>query len=254
MISLDIHRRVEAGTRAFDLDVSLSSQARRIALFGPSGAGKSLTIRAIAGLLRLDRGCIVVNGVTLYDSDRGIALSPQARRLGYLQQDYGLFPHLTVIQNIAFGLTRGWLNPRGRRLPEVARRWVDAFDLDAILNSYPSEISGGQKQRVALARALSVEPRLLLLDEPLAALDAGLRVRMREELAALQSRLDIPTILITHDPQDAVMLADQVFRIRDGRIEGDCTPQGLMAAQNATISPSGQSMTPSMTLDALKIA
>jgi molybdate transport system ATP-binding protein len=249
MISLHIKREVVAGARRFELDVRIESDARRIALFGPSGAGKSLTIRAMAGLMRPDAGYIRVGGVTLFDAERGICLAPRERKLGYLQQDYGLFPHLTVAQNIAFGLRKGWLNPRGGALPDSAQRWVESFELNAILHSYPTEISGGQQQRVALARALAVQPRLLLLDEPLSALDVGLRSRMREELAELQAKLDIPTILITHDPDDALILADQVFRIQDGRVVGDCRardlPQRLLA---------DQSITPSMTLDALKMA
>lgn len=245
MISIDIYRELHAGTRHFVLDVQLESSAKRIALFGPSGAGKSLTINAIAGLLRPDRGRIAVNGTTLLDVAKDVFLSPQQRRLGYLQQDYGLFPHLTVAQNIVFGLSKGWVNPRGRTLPESAQRWVGAFELEPILGSYPSEISGGQKQRVALARALAVRPRLLLLDEPLAALDAGLRHRMRDELAMLQQRLDIPTILITHDPADVETLAEQVFRIRDGRIVDVCSPAELTADQSSA---------PTITLEALKIA
>lgn len=245
MIRLDIHRKLSAGSRHFELNVQLESSATRIALFGPSGAGKSLTINAIAGLLRPDRGHISVNDTILFDSEQGVFLTSQQRRLGYLQQDYGLFPHLTVAQNIVFGLSKGWLNPRARALPDSAQRWVESFELGPILSSYPSEISGGQKQRVALARALAVKPRLMLLDEPLAALDAGLRHRMRDELALLQERLDIPTILITHDPADVEKLADQVFRIRDGRIEQACSPTELIRCQSAT---------PIITLDALKIA
>src|SRR3546814_1991490 len=215
-----------AGTRQFDLDLRIAATAHRIALFGNAGAGKTLTVQAIPGLMRPDSGCIQVSGKTFYDSRQGIFLSPQARRVGYLQQDYGLFPHLTVAQNVSFGLKKGWFNPGGRAWPEAARRWIDSFELDGILNSYPAEISGGQKQRVALARALAVEPDLLLLDEPLSALDAQLRDRMRGELADLQARLDIPTILITHDPDDALVLADRIYQIQDGRIvdEYDPTP------------------------------
>lgn len=245
MISVNIATRIFSGKQAFTLDVQLESQARRIALYGPSGSGKTLTVQAIAGLLRLDRGHIRVGGVTLYDKRQGVFLPPQDRKLGYLQQDYGLFPHLTVEQNIGFGLKQGLLNPRKHQLPVPAQRWVSAFELESVLQSYPREISGGQKQRTALARALSVEPRLLLLDEPLSALDAGLRQKMREELAALQADLQIPTVLITHDPEDAIMLADEVHLIRDGCIVGACRPSELWRYQSST---------PSMTLDALKIA
>ena len=246
MININITRHVVAGKREFALHIQLESQGRRIALFGPSGAGKTLTVQAIAGLMRPDGGHIRVGGITLYDDQQGICLPPQQRRLGYLQQDYGLFPHLTVGQNISFGLKRGWLNPGRNSLPASARRWVQAFELEPVLQSYPSEISGGQKQRTALARALSVDPRLLLLDEPLSALDTGLRRRMREELAGLQARLQIPTVLITHDPEDAMALADEVHLIEDGRITGICSPSALIEK--------GYASTPSMTLDALKTA
>jgi molybdate transport system ATP-binding protein len=234
MINLHIRRTVSAGARAFQLDVHIESTSSRIVLFGPSGSGKTLTLQAIAGLLRPDSGSIVVAGDTFYDSDSGVCLAPMQRRLGYLQQDYGLFPHLTVAQNICFGLQGGLLNPRRGRLAQSAGRWVDAFGLGPLLNSYPAEISGGQKQRVALARALAPQPRLLLLDEPLAALDVDLRDRMREELAALQARLDIPTILITHDPEDAALLADDVYLIQDGQVVGKSDPQGIARGPDAS--------------------
>lgn len=245
MISIDIQRRIWSGRREFMLDVQLTSGVRRIALFGPSGSGKTLTVQAISGLMRPDSGCIRVNGVTFYDAKQGVFLAPQERKLGYLRQDYGLFPHLTVEQNIGFGLKKGLFNLRRHALPDSAQRWVEVFELQSVLQSYPRELSGGQKQRTALARALSVEPRLLLLDEPLSALDAALRHKMREELASLQARIQIPTVLITHDPEDAVMLADEVHHIRNGSIVGSCHPSELLPAQSST---------PSITLDALKMA
>lgn len=247
MIEIAISRRLSNGAQVFVLDVELVSEARRIALFGPSGSGKTQTLQAIAGLTRPDAGRIVIDGVTLFDSERGVFLRARERGVAYLQQDYGLFPHLTVAQNIGFGLCRGWLNPRRGALSDEAMYWVRAFELDGLLDSYPRDISGGQKQRVALARALALKPRLLLLDEPLSALDSALRKKMRQEIAALQSRLNIPVVLITHDPEDAACLADQVFCIQDGRIVKSCHPREL--ARHAL-----QSSTPSMTLDALKIA
>ncbi|NYT60095.1 ATP-binding cassette domain-containing protein [Alcaligenaceae bacterium] len=245
MINISIKRLVYSGPRTFQLDVELNSQSRRIALFGPSGSGKTLTVQAIAGLMRPDSGCIKINDITLYDEQQNIFLPPQQRRLGYLRQDYGLFPHLTVEQNIGFGLSKGWFNPRRNSLPDAARHWVDAFELQGILQSYPREISGGQQQRTALARTLAVQPRLLLLDEPLSALDAGLRHKMREELATLQAKIQIPTILITHDPDDVLVLADEVHRMSEGRIMGACHPSDLRELQSST---------PSITLDALKMA
>jgi molybdate transport system ATP-binding protein len=217
-IHIQISRRMVSGDRHFQLDAAFTSSSRRIALFGPSGAGKSLTLRAVAGLLRPDAGRIEINGRVLFDSQAGICLPAQARRVAYLFQDYALFPHLTVAQNIAFGLRRGWRNPPRREVGPEARRWVDAFELGAIVGSYPGEISGGQKQRVALARALMLQPDILLLDEPFSALDAHLRGRMRQELSTLQRQLDVPMLLITHDPADVDALADEVFEVRDGKV------------------------------------
>ncbi|AUA58680.1 Spermidine/putrescine import ATP-binding protein PotA [Achromobacter spanius] len=217
-INIQIARRMVSGDRHFQLDAAFTSSSKRIALFGPSGAGKSLTLRAVAGLLRPDAGRIEINGRVLFDSQAGICLPAQARRVAYLFQDYALFPHLTVAQNIAFGLRRGWRNPPRREVGPEARRWVDAFELGAIVGSYPGEISGGQKQRVALARALMLQPDILLLDEPFSALDSHLRGRMRQELSALQRQLDVPMLLITHDPADVDALADEVFEVRDGKV------------------------------------
>ncbi|MBV6273514.1 ATP-binding cassette domain-containing protein [Alcaligenaceae bacterium CGII-47] len=219
-MSLDVHiyRAITSGVDEFVLDVSVVTEARRVALFGPSGAGKSLTMQAIAGLLRPTRGRIEINGNVLFDSEQGIDLAPRQRRLAYLFQDYALFPHLNVRQNICFGLKQGWLNLHGKTVPDAAARWIEAFHLNTLLDRRPAQISGGQRQRVALARALSTDPRILLLDEPLSALDAGLRREMRHELAELQAQIGIPTVLITHDPGDVLDLADEVFEIAHGRI------------------------------------
>lgn len=227
---LDIHRRLVSPTREFTLDIHLQSASKRIALYGPSGSGKSMTLQAVAGLLSPTRGLIKVGERVFFDASQKICLKPQERRVAYLFQDYGLFPHLTVAQNICFGLNRSWFNNKARRLPDSAQRWVDAFDLAPVLRSYPAQLSGGQKQRTALARALATEPELLLLDEPLAALDQDLRSRLRIELAQLQAELHIPTILITHDPEDARALSEQVFRIRDGKVLDHCFAMQLQAS------------------------
>lgn len=215
-----IRKHMTSGDRKFALDIAFESASRRIALFGPSGAGKSLTLRAIAGLLAPDTGRIVLNGRTLFDAEAGIDIRPQDRRVAFLFQDYALFPHLNVAQNVAFGLGRGWRNPDRRARHPEADRWIDAFGLREIAGQYPSEISGGQKQRVALARALVAHPDIVLLDEPFSALDPALRARMREELHALQSNLDVPMVVISHDPADVEILADHVLEVREGRIFG----------------------------------
>ena len=207
--------------RDFLLDIAFRSTSQRIVLFGSSGAGKSLTLQTIAGLITPDEGEIVLNETTLLDTANAIDLSPQARRIAYLFQDYALFPHLNVRQNIAFGLKRGWWNPSKHVAHADVDYWLRAFDLTQVARQFPAQLSGGQKQRVALARALVPHPQLLLLDEPFSALDMALRQRMRQELADLQSRLDIPMVLITHDPDDVAMFGDQVVNLREGLVQPD---------------------------------
>ncbi len=141
-----------------------------------------------------------------------------ARRTGYVFQDYALFPHLSVRQNIAFPLLSGWLNPRQRAQFPAVDYWLDTLQLTQVAEQRPEALSGGQRQRTALARALVVEPRMLLLDEPFAAVDPVLRVDMRSELDALQRRLQVPMLLITHDPDDALAFGEHVFSVQDGRV------------------------------------
>tara|TARA_Y100000296_G_scaffold57522_1_gene66028 strand:+ start:256 stop:924 length:669 start_codon:yes stop_codon:yes gene_type:complete len=219
-VSVDLHlqKELRAADRVFSLDITLASDSQRIVLYGPSGSGKSLTLKAIAGLMRPDSGHIRIQGRTLFDSAHGIDVRVQERNVAYLFQDYALFPHLTVAQNIAFGLARGSINLRRPAEHPAVRQWLQAFELEAIAHSRPAQISGGQRQRVALARALVAEPDMLLLDEPFSALDLSLRQRMRSELAELQSRLQVPMLLITHDPADVEALGQTVFELRDGRL------------------------------------
>ena len=175
-------------------------------LFGPSGSGKSLTLSAIAGLLRPDDGRIVVGGETLFDRRRGVDLPPERRRVGYVPQGYALFPHLTVARNVTYGLgglARGEVR---RRLDEV----LSLLGLEGLADRRPGQISGGQQQRVALARALVVQPRLLLLDEPFAALDAEIRRLLRAELVELQRRLGLSVVFVTHDLGEAHAVGDEV--------------------------------------------
>ena len=222
-LDLDIRKTLTSATRTFTLSVQLQSDHERIVIVGPSGSGKSLTLQAIAGLLTPDAGHIRLEGDTLYDASSQICLPPQARRLAHVFQDYALFPHLTVYQNVAFSLRNSWRNPpshpeRSQWQPSVAR-WLDAFGLTSLASQYPSELSGGQRQRTALARALVTEPRALLLDEPFSALDPHLRATMRQELLALQQRLRVPLILITHDVEDAKVLGQHVVQMQDGRLQ-----------------------------------
>jgi molybdate transport system ATP-binding protein len=219
LLDLDIRKLMRAGKQSFQLDVRLTTDSQRIVILGPSGSGKSLTLKAVAGLLRPDAGHIRLDGHELFDAAKGIDLAPQKRELAYVFQDYALFPHLTVRQNIAFPLLKGWFNPRRHQRHAQADYWCEAFQLGQVADQYPHELSGGQKQRTALARALVTQPRALLLDEPFAALDPGLRALMRTELKELQHRLQVPMVLITHDPEDAAVFGDHVVDLREGRVE-----------------------------------
>jgi len=217
-IKVDISKTLVSAGRAFRLNVRFESAAGRIVVFGPSGAGKSQMMKAVAGLMTPDRGRIEVAGRCLFDSEASVHVPAEQRQVAYLFQDYALFPHLNVRQNIGFGLQRGWRNPAARARHEAVARWLQAFELEHVAQQYPHQLSGGQRQRVALARALAPQPSALLLDEPFAALDAALRQRMRRELDALQRRLAIPMLMITHDPEDVRVFGDHVLRMEDGSI------------------------------------
>ncbi|WP_431264578.1 sulfate/molybdate ABC transporter ATP-binding protein [Roseateles chitinivorans] len=219
-----IRKRVEGGGRSFELDVAFSTEARRTVIYGPSGAGKSLTLQAIAGLLKPDEGTIYVDGHPVFDSASRIDMPARERRLGYLFQDYALFPQLTVRQNIAFGLKRGWRNPSRHDGGEAVDRWLQAFELERVAQQRPHQLSGGQRQRTALARALVNGPRALLLDEPFSALDPDLRGRMRAELDTLLERIGMPMLMITHDPEDVARFGDHRVVLRDGKVR-DVEPE-----------------------------
>lgn len=219
VFDVQIQKTVRSGGRKFELDVSFQTAAQRTVIYGPSGAGKSLTLQAIAGLLKPDRGQIAVQGQTLFDAKQGLDVPSRERGFGYLFQDYALFPHLNVRQNIAFGLRCGWLNPPAVLADAEVDRWLQAFELEAVAGQRPHELSGGQRQRTALARALVNQPRALLLDEPFAALDPALRGRMREELQALLDRIQIPMLMITHDPEDVARFGEARLLIAEGRIQ-----------------------------------
>ena len=216
-IDVQIRKQLRAGDRVFDLDIAFSSNSKRIVLFGPSGSGKSLTLKAIAGLMTPDQGHIRLNQRALFDRQQKINLPPQERNAAYLFQDYALFPHLTVAQNIAFGLRRGCLPLRRPATHPAVAKWMDNFDLQTTATSYPDQLSGGQRQRVALARALVTQPDVLLLDEPFSALDLSLRQHMRLQLSQLQQQLDVPMLIITHDPADVEILGEVVFDMQDGK-------------------------------------
>jgi molybdate transport system ATP-binding protein len=200
--------------KGFDLDVSFSFGDELVAIFGPSGSGKSLTLQCIAGLLKPDSGAISVNGRPVFDSSQGINLRPQERRTGYVFQSYALLPHLTVNENVGYGLHQ---LPRDDREARV-RKMIAAMRLEGLEHRRPRELSGGQQQRVALARALVTEPELLLLDEPFAALDSPIRSRLHAELLQMLRRLSVTTVLVTHNLAEAYTLSDKMAVYEAGRV------------------------------------
>jgi molybdate transport system ATP-binding protein len=218
VIDVDLQLVVRDGARRFELAARFATDVPVAALYGPSGAGKSLTFQAMAGLLRPSQGHVRIEGRTLFDAARGIDVPASERRVGYLFQNYALFPHLSVRENVAFGLT-SW---RQRRLARADAERVDAllqgFDLAALAESRPRTLSGGQQQRVALARALACRPQVLLLDEPFAALNPMLRSAVRQDLARMQREWGIPVLMITHDIDDVLDLADVAFVYEAGQV------------------------------------
>lgn len=209
-LELQIRHRFDG----FDLDVSISSGPGVTAIFGPSGAGKSTIVNAIAGLLNPDHGRVSVIGDLLLDTDRGICIPPSARRIGYVFQDGRLFPHMSVKSNIAFGAQ---FTKRGADKAETARV-VETLGLEKLLNRRPGSLSGGEKQRVALARAWLSRPRLLLMDEPLAALDDPRKDEIFPYLERLRDEARIPIVYVTHNLGEVARLADDLVVLQNGRV------------------------------------
>jgi putative spermidine/putrescine transport system ATP-binding protein len=220
-VSLQNLSRHFGPTRALD-GLSLEIEpGELVALLGPSGCGKTTALRILAGFETADRGSVTVNG-------RDVSHIPAAKRdMGMVFQSYSLFPNMSALDNVAFGL-------RMRKMGSAARRGragdlLDMVGLAGQARQYPHQLSGGQQQRVALARALAIEPSVLLLDEPLSALDAKVRLQLREQIRSLQQRLHTTTLFVTHDQEEALSMADRVGVMRDGRLEQLATPSELYA-------------------------
>jgi molybdate transport system ATP-binding protein len=203
--------------RSFTVELALELGEAPFALVGPSGAGKTTVLRALAGLIRPDHGAIALNGEVWFDSEREIDVPAEKRSVGLVFQDYALFPHMTVAQNVAYG---------ARKEPHSL---LASFGIAHLAGEKPPALSGGERQRVALARALARDPRVLLLDEPLAALDTHTRGRVRGELRELLERLALPALLVTHDFQDAAALADRIGVLVDGKLVQTGTADHLIA-------------------------
>ncbi|GAB3553910.1 sulfate/molybdate ABC transporter ATP-binding protein [Noviherbaspirillum agri] len=224
MIDIAVSKKLDSAGSPLQIEVHTKiDTASFVALFGPSGAGKTSILRMLAGLTTPDSGHIIVDGVAWFDATKRINLPPQKRAIGFVFQDYALFPNLSVRDNVAYAAN------------EHDGRWVDELlalvGLSALQQRLPATLSGGQKQRVALARALARRPKLLLLDEPLSALDAAMRAQLQEDLLQLHQRFGLTTLLVSHDIGEVFKLAQRVLKLDAGRVVQTGTPAETFLSQ-----------------------
>ena len=225
MLSVDFEKRLGA----FHLEAHFGTAERAVALYGPSGSGKTTIVNAIAGLVRPDSGRIVADGTVLFDSATGIDVPAHRRGIGYVFQEGRLFPHITVRRNLHFGRWMRGLPHDGAAESGVVR----LLELGALLDRRPGRLSGGERQRVAIGRALLMQPRLLLLDEPLASLDSGLKAEILPYLEALRDEAKIPIVYVSHQPDEVRRLATGLVSVRAGRVVAVGGPDAVAALQAA---------------------
>jgi molybdate transport system ATP-binding protein len=225
--------RVGRGEAAFDLEVVFTLDEGVLVLFGPSGSGKSLTLQACVGAVAARRGKLRVRGETVFDVAAGIDLPAHQRRIGYVPQHHALFPFCDVLANVTFGLERA---RRKRPGPEIDAL-IEELGLARLRTAMPERLSGGERQRVALARALAVEPRLLVLDEPFASIDLEGRAALIDTLRGMLERRNLPALLVTHDPLEAMRVGDRVVRFERGRTAGEHEPAALAPLVDALARP-----------------
>jgi molybdate transport system ATP-binding protein len=223
-LMLQLRKRFANAGRDFTLDVGFTLAPGVTIIFGPSGAGKTTLLDCIAGLTKPDSGKIAVGDRILFD--RETSLPAQSRTIGYVFQDLALFPHLTVGDNVEYGLSRVDRSERRKRSDAI----LESFRISHLRERKPAEVSGGERQRVALARALVTDPRVLLLDEPMAALDAATKSKIIDDLRAWNTIHGIPILYVTHNREEVFALGDRVLVLENGRIVADGTPHGVMAA------------------------
>ncbi|WP_456403172.1 sulfate/molybdate ABC transporter ATP-binding protein [Persephonella sp.] len=218
MIVLKIKKKLKGYSGDFILDVDLSIEKKQItALFGSSGAGKTTILRILSGLETPDEGFIEVNGKVYFDSKKGINLPPQKRNVGYVFQNYALFPNMTVLENILFAMEKKDLD----KTEEI----LEIIELKELKDRYPDTLSGGQQQRVALGRAIAKKPELLLLDEPLSALDHSIRMKLQNEIKKIHEMFNLTTVLVSHEKTEVFRLSDRVIWIDKGKILKDGSPR-----------------------------
>ncbi|WP_456467870.1 ATP-binding cassette domain-containing protein [Archaeoglobus sp.] len=218
--------RAEKKLGKFSLDVDFSMEGGYCVVLGPTGAGKSLFLELIAGIIRPDRGWVKINGQDV------TKLPPERRGVGFVPQDYALFPHMNVYRNIAYGLRGLEKGEMDRRVKEVAKK----LGISHLLDRNPRTLSGGEKQRVALARALVIQPRIMLLDEPLSAVDLRTKEKLMDELKFVQSEFEVPVLHVTHDLIEAALLADEIAVMMDGRIVERGELRKLFSSKNEKVA------------------
>ncbi len=230
MLSVEIRKQFQsAGSRSFELQVAEEFQAGFTVLFGPSGAGKSTLLDCIAGLVQPDSGSIKLGGETFFDAATRISLPPQKREIGYVFQSLALFPHLTVEENVVYGLFGAHTGERRTRL----ERALHIFHVTKLRGARPGQLSGGEKQRVALARSVVTQPRVLLLDEPLAGLDVGLRQSILQDLREWNASQRIPILYVTHNREEVDVIGERVVTMVDGKTRESGNPQAVLDAPRA---------------------
>ena len=228
-LKMDIEKKLGS----FRLRVKLDVQDEVLGLCGNSGCGKSLTLKCIAGIEKPDRGSIVLNGVTLFDSEKHINLTPQKRRTGLMFQNYALFPNMTVYQNIRAGTLRDKQSESERA--DRVEAIMESFGLSALASHYPGQLSGGQQQRTALARILVSEPQILMLDEPFSALDSELKFHMEKEVREVIRRFGKTTLLVSHDKGEAYRLCDRIAMMQNGTAEEILSKEEWLLKSNSVI-------------------
>ncbi len=236
MIDLNIHKTLQGAEGQMNLQLELHiKRGQFVTLYGASGAGKTSTLRILSGLLQPEKGRILVNGATWLDTEKGIHLKAQKRKIGYVFQDYALFPNMTVRQNLEFALSK-------KQNKEIVSELIETVELGELQDRKPNTLSGGQQQRVALARALVQEPEILLLDEPLSALDIKIRLKLQDYLLKIHKEYELTTILVSHDIGEIHKLSDWVVVLENGGIARQGSPTEVFIHQkmNGAFTLSGE--------------
>ncbi len=228
MIEIDIHKRLLSTAGDFNLKISCAiNEGQFVSIFGSSGAGKTTILRLIAGLTQQDSGFISVNNTIWFDATNSINLSPQKRKVGFVFQDYSLFPNMTVKENLEFALNKG-------QSKDIINELIETIELTDLQDRKPETLSGGQKQRVALARAMVQKPNILLLDEPLSALDGEMRNKLQDYILKVHKKYNLTTFLVSHDISEVFKLSDHVIKLENGSILQQGTPEELFLGKKTT--------------------